>query len=102
MERHINCFCFIDGDLFGKKKPRKTKKQPFNMDDLKVSLNDNMENEDGEDNGISQVADFDELDMDFSKQVKKKKKKTKAKGGLEELLEKDDMKDEADGMEAGT
>lgn len=89
-----------DIDLLGKKKSKK-KKKPFGLDELKENLPE-LDGEEGAEEGgvVISVANIDELDMDFSKQVKKKRKKT-IKFGFDELLADEESKDDVDSKDAG-
>ncbi|MCL4146759.1 UNVERIFIED_CONTAM: hypothetical protein GTU68_013528 [Idotea baltica] len=90
-----------DFDLLGKKKSKKKKKQPFNLDDLRDAVPDARDGEDvGDDGGglMASIADTDEYNMDFNQQTKKKRKKIK-KVDLEGLLAEDEPKEDVDTTE---
>ncbi|CAD6242597.1 GSCOCG00009531001-RA-CDS [Cotesia congregata] len=82
----------LDLENFGKKK--KKKKKTFNLDDGDNAVSDNKK-EDATESRTEEVAADDnlDLDMDFSKTKKKKKSKKK---DFDELIAKEDKKDNDD------
>lgn len=94
-----------DIELFGKKKPKKKKSKPFNLEELNDALPDGKETYTGGDEEnidpattvVAEVEDFD-VDMDFSKAKKKRTKKKK----LDTLIAEEDAIDDKDGdLESG-
>ncbi|XP_066971384.1 eukaryotic translation initiation factor 2 subunit 2 isoform X1 [Macrobrachium rosenbergii] len=89
-----------DIELFGKKKPKKKKSKPFNLEELNDALPDGKETYTGGDEEnidpattvVAEVEDFD-VDMDFSKAKKKRTKKKK----LDTLIAEEDAIDDKDG-----
>ncbi|KAK3852466.1 hypothetical protein Pcinc_040951 [Petrolisthes cinctipes] len=95
-----------DMEMFGKKKSKKTKKKPFNLDELTDALPDSNAKEAGAGEEGSEkeqapatmsaeVESFD-LEMDFSKA---KKKRTKKRPGLKELITKEEIVGDGDDKE---
>lgn len=86
-------------EMFGKKKSKKTKKKPFNLDELTDALTDGVgkdgAGEDGDEKeapASAPSADVDsfDLEMDFRNA---KKKRAKKRPGLRELITKEETVD---------
>ncbi|KAG7156027.1 putative Eukaryotic translation initiation factor 2 subunit 2-like 2 [Homarus americanus] len=93
-----------DMEMFGKKKSKKKKMKPFNLDELSEALPDSKDSGvvSGEDREPAtaqpvEMDDFD-LDMDFSKAKKKRSKKKKE---LVELIAKEENVLDSDDRELG-
>lgn len=94
-------------EMFGKKKSKKTKKKPFNLDELTDALTDSVgkdgAGEDGDEKeapASAPSADVDsfDLEMDFRNA---KKKRAKKRPGLRELITKEETVGDGDDKEIG-
>jgi len=88
-------------EMFGKKKSKKKKSKPFNLDDLGDALPDTKDMAGGDSAEVdSAIADVDEFDLDINFSMAKKKK-SKKKKDLDVLIAEEESTMEDKDVETG-